>query len=65
MLKTEEIKYSSGFEFPELPIDYNEYITELRLYALDIAEGNKAKADRLLKMKDGTIKQWLHQRKKE
>jgi len=63
-LKPEEIKYSSGFEFPELPIDYNEYITELRLYALDIAEGNKAKADRLLKMKDGTIKQWLHQRKK-
>ena len=33
--------------------------TELRLYALDIAEGNKAKADRLLNMKNGTIKQWL------
>ena len=63
LLKPEKIKDSSSFEFPELPIDYNQYITELRLHALDIANGNKAKTDRLLGMKDGTTKQWLHQRK--
>jgi transcriptional regulator with GAF, ATPase, and Fis domain len=63
LLKPEKIKDSSNFEFPELPINYNQYITELRLHALDLADGNKAKADRLLSLKDGTLKQWLHQRK--
>ena len=60
----DSIKDSSNFEFPELPINYNQYITELRLHALDLADGKKVKADQLLGMKNGTIKQWLHQRKK-
>ena len=64
LLKPEKIKASSSFEFPELPINYNQYITELRLHALDLADGKKVKADQLLGMKNGTIKQWLHQRKK-
>ena len=50
--------------YPEFPIDYHKYIDDLRYKALDIAAGNKAYADRLLGLKVGTMKQWLHQRKK-
>jgi len=56
---------SSESDFPDLPINYNEYITELRIHALDIAGGNKAKADRLLGLKEGTMKQWDFQRRKK
>jgi len=54
---------SPGFDFPDFPIDFNNYTTELRLHALDISDNNKAKADRLLGLKEGTMKQWIHQRK--
>ena len=54
---------TTEFDFPDLPLDYNEYISELRLHALEVADGNKAKADRLLGLKNGTMKQWMHQRK--
>ena len=57
-LSDEEIYY------PEFPFDYNEYIDQLRLRAIEEAKGNASKADRLLNLKEGTMKQWRHQRKK-
>jgi DNA-binding NtrC family response regulator len=63
LLLPDGFKDSTEFDFPDLPIDSNNFITELRLHALDIADGNKAEADRLLGLKEGTIKQWTHQRK--
>jgi len=65
LLLPDGFKESTEFDFPDLPIDFNNYITELRLYALDIADGNKTKADRLLGLKDGTMKQWDFQRRKK
>ena len=56
-LSDEEIYY------PEFPFNYNEYIDQLRLRAIEEAKGNASKADRLLKLKEGTMKQWRHQRK--
>ena len=50
--------------FPDFPIDFKEYTENLKLRALEIAEGNKSKADRLLGFKAGTIKQWMFQREK-
>lgn len=64
ILKPNEQTIRSEYDFPELPINSNDYITKLRLHALEIADGNKAKADRLLGLKDGTMKQWLFQRLK-
>ncbi len=49
--------------YPEFPFDYNKYIDQLRLRAIETAKGNASEADRLLKLKDGTMKQWRHQRK--
>ncbi len=50
--------------YPEFPIDYTNYTDQLRLRALEIADGNMSQADRLLGMNVGTMKQWVHQRKK-
>ncbi len=58
-LSDEEIYY------PDFPIDYNNYVEQLRLRAIEISKGNSSAADRLLGLKDGTIKQWKHQRKKK
>ena len=51
-------------DFPNYPIDYNHYTDQLRLRAIDIAKGNMSEADRLLGLKDGTMKQWKFQREK-
>jgi len=59
--KTQQI---SDYDFPNLPVDSNDYFIKLRLHALEIADGNKSKADHLLGLKEGTIKQWIHQREK-
>tara|TARA_B100000315_G_C14543175_1_gene571937 strand:+ start:173 stop:1699 length:1527 start_codon:yes stop_codon:yes gene_type:complete len=55
---------NSEHDFPDLPMNSNDFITKLRFHALEIADGNKSKADRLLGLKEGTIKQWIHQREK-
>ncbi|MBC8322020.1 MAG: sigma 54-interacting transcriptional regulator [Candidatus Marinimicrobia bacterium] len=57
--KTQSI---SGYDFPDLPVDSNDFIAKLRFHALEMAEGNKSKADRLLGLKDGTIRQWQFKR---
>jgi len=64
ILKPRENQFIQEYDFPSLPLDYNDFRLKLRLHALEIAGGNKAKADRLLGLKDGTMKQWVHQRKK-
>lgn len=48
---------------PDFPIDYNFYIQQLRLKAIEISNGNNSKADRLLGLKDGATRQWVFQRK--
>jgi len=52
------------FTFPDFPIDLYNYIDNLKFKALDATDGNKAQADRLLGLKEGTMKQWLYQREK-
>jgi|APSaa5957512576_1039674.scaffolds.fasta_scaffold07053_5 two-component system, NtrC family, response regulator AtoC len=64
ILKPDKHQTPSDFDFPELPIDSIDFIQKLRHHALEIADGNKAKADRLLGLKEGTIKQWMFQREK-
>ena len=64
MMKPDDKQIRSEYDFPELPVNFNDYISKLRLHALDVADGNKSQADRLLTLKDGTMKQWVHQRKK-
>ena len=52
---------------PRLPlgIPFEEYIDQIREYAITAADGNMAEADRLLGQKDGVIRQWkYHQRKR-
>jgi two-component system, NtrC family, response regulator AtoC len=56
-LSDEEIYY------PDFPFDYNNYVDQLRLRAIEVSKGNSSAADRLLGLKDGTTKQWRHQRK--
>ncbi|MBC8213135.1 MAG: sigma 54-interacting transcriptional regulator [Candidatus Marinimicrobia bacterium] len=65
ILKPNDQPNNAEYEFPELPFDANDFITKLRLHALEVADGNKAKADRLLGLKDGTMKQWMFQRDKK
>ena len=64
ILHPDNKKDDKNYDFPELPVDYNRFTTDFRLHALEMANGNKSKADRLLGMKDGTMKQWMHQRMK-
>ena len=52
------------FEYPIFPLDYNIYIKRLRELALEKAKGNMSEADRLLKLKEGTTKQWIFQKKR-
>ncbi|MBL7013969.1 MAG: sigma 54-interacting transcriptional regulator, partial [Candidatus Marinimicrobia bacterium] len=65
ILKPNDKHLRLDYDFPELPFDANDFITKLRLHALEVADGNKAKADRLLGLKDGTMKQWMFQRDKK
>jgi two-component system, NtrC family, response regulator HydG len=64
ILKPDELNNRTVYDFPELPVDSMNFITQLRLHALEVADNNKAKADRLLGLKNGTLKQWIHQREK-
>ena len=64
ILHPDNKKDDKSYDFPELPVDYNRFTTDFRLHALELSNGNKSKADRLLGMKDGTMKQWMHQRMK-
>jgi hypothetical protein len=42
-----------------------EYVDKIREHAIKVADGNLAKADRLLGQKVGVMKQWkYHQRKR-
>ena len=52
---------------PKLPLGMplEEYIDQIREYAITAANGNMAKADRLLGQKIGVMRQWkYHQRKR-
>lgn len=64
ILRPNDKQNVSVYDFPDLPLDSNDFITKLRYHALDMAEGNKSKADRLLGLKEGTMKQWTFQREK-
>jgi two-component system, NtrC family, response regulator AtoC len=64
ILKPNDMQVDTKYDFPELPVNFNDYISRLRLHALEISDGNKSQADRLLTLKDGTMKQWVHQREK-
>ena len=52
-----------SIQFPDFPLDFKKYTEQIRLRALEIAKENNSQADRLLGLKDGTIKQWIFQRK--
>lgn len=65
ILKPNDKQVMSDYDFPELPFNANDFMIKLRLHALELAEGNKSKADRLLGLKEGTMKQWMFQRDKK
>ena len=52
---------------PRLPLgmSFEEYIDQIREYAILAANGNMSEADRLLGQKDGVMRQWKYQRKKD
>ena len=63
----EVITADSTDNLPRLPLGmpFEEYIDQIREYAITAANGNMAEADRLLGQKDGVIRQWkYHQRKR-
>ena len=65
-MEIEEVIISDD-NMPRLPLGmpFEEYIDQIREYAITAANGNMAEADRLLGQKDGVMRQWkYHQRKR-
>ena len=56
--------FDDDLQYPDYPIDYNNYIDQLRARALELSGGNMSQAARLLGLKPVTFRQWVHQRKK-
>jgi hypothetical protein len=65
-MKIEEVIVNDD-NMPTLPLGMplEEYVDKIREHAIKVADGNLAKADRLLGQKVGVMKQWkYHQRKR-